>query len=102
MILMRRARSSADSVILLFYLLRAAVFPKTAHSSENRSMDQNPATVPDTPLEGEDFYMDGPYLVFTAAYHLKRGSCCGSNCRHCPYGLAPAAAPPVPDEEDVP
>jgi hypothetical protein len=30
--------------------------------------------------------MDGPYLVFTAAYHLKRGECCHSGCRHCPYG----------------
>ena len=37
------------------------------------------------PLEPEDFYMDGPYLVFTAAYHLRRGSCCKSDCRHCPY-----------------
>lgn len=42
------------------------------------------------PLQPEDFYWDGPYLVFTAAYHLKRGECCGSHCRHCPYGLAPA------------
>jgi Family of unknown function (DUF5522) len=33
----------------------------------------------------EDFYYDGPYLVFTAAYHLKRGTCCNSGCRHCPY-----------------
>lgn len=23
--------------------------------------------------------------VFTAAYHLKRGACCGSGCRHCPF-----------------
>jgi hypothetical protein len=36
-------------------------------------------------LADEDFYMDGPYLVFTAAYHLKRGYCCNSDCRHCPY-----------------
>ncbi|MDQ2833854.1 MAG: DUF5522 domain-containing protein [Acidobacteriota bacterium] len=33
----------------------------------------------------EDFYYDGPYLVFTAAFHLKRGFCCNSGCRHCPY-----------------
>jgi hypothetical protein len=33
----------------------------------------------------EDFYYEGPYLVFTATYHLKRGYCCNSNCRHCPY-----------------
>jgi hypothetical protein len=37
------------------------------------------------PLRPEDFYMEGPYLVFTAAYHLRRGYCCNSNCRHCPY-----------------
>ncbi len=36
-------------------------------------------------LAPEDFYREGPYLVFTAAYHLKRGYCCNSNCRHCPY-----------------
>lgn len=54
---------------------------------------------PQTVLEPEDFYYEGPYLVFTAAYHLKRGECCGSHCRHCPYGLAPSADPePVPVE----
>ena len=37
-------------------------------------------------LAGEDFYFDGPFLVFTAAYHLRRGFCCQSDCRHCPYG----------------
>ena len=36
-------------------------------------------------LAPEDFYYEGPYLVFTAAYHLKRGYCCNSDCRHCPY-----------------
>jgi len=45
-------------------------------------MDENPPP----PLAPEDFYFDGPNLVFTAAYHLKRGSCCGSGCRHCPFG----------------
>ncbi|MFM8436056.1 MAG: DUF5522 domain-containing protein [Planctomycetia bacterium] len=32
-----------------------------------------------------DFYLENGLLVYTAAYHLKRGSCCGSGCRHCPY-----------------
>ena len=36
-------------------------------------------------LAPEDFYYEGPYLVFTAAYHLKRGYCCNSGCRHCPF-----------------
>ena len=38
-----------------------------------------------TELAPEDFYLEGPYVVFTAAYHLKRGYCCNSDCRHCPY-----------------
>jgi hypothetical protein len=50
-------------------------------------MDENPAAAPVAPpaVEGEDYYFEGPYMVFTAAYHLKRGFCCGSGCRHCPY-----------------
>lgn len=32
-----------------------------------------------------DAHVEGGLLVYTAAYHLKRGSCCGSGCRHCPY-----------------
>ena len=46
-----------------------------------------PAAINKTPgdLAPEDFYFDGPYLVFTAAYHLKRGICCNSGCRHCPW-----------------
>ena len=37
--------------------------------------------------EGTDYYLneDG-LLVFTAAYHLKRGFCCKNKCRHCPWG----------------
>ena len=32
-----------------------------------------------------DFYMDGNRKVMTEQYHIKRGYCCGSGCRHCPY-----------------
>jgi len=32
-----------------------------------------------------DAYVEGGLLVYTATYHLKRGHCCGSGCRHCPY-----------------
>jgi hypothetical protein len=35
--------------------------------------------------EGEDYYLEDGYLVFTEAYHLKRGYCCGLGCRHCPW-----------------
>lgn len=36
-------------------------------------------------MDQEDFYMEDGNVVFTEAYHLKRGKCCGSGCRHCPY-----------------
>ena len=34
-----------------------------------------------------DTYLDSAtgYLVFTAAYHRRRGYCCDSGCRHCPW-----------------
>ena len=32
-----------------------------------------------------DAYLENGLVVFTAAHHLKRGFCCGSGCRHCPY-----------------
>jgi len=38
-------------------------------------------------IEGEDFYREGPYIVFTEKYLLKRGYCCESGCRHCPWGF---------------
>ena len=34
-----------------------------------------------------DFYMENGFMVFTEAFHLKRGYCCQSGCRHCPYGF---------------
>ncbi|MGB6692022.1 MAG: DUF5522 domain-containing protein [Terracidiphilus sp.] len=57
-------------------------------AGENRRMDgKSPAVSKPLPaLAPEDYYFEGPYMVFTAAYHLKRGYCCGSGCRHCPYG----------------
>jgi hypothetical protein len=42
------------------------------------------ANAPPALREG-DFYLEGGRIVFTAAYHLRRGYCCGNRCRHCPY-----------------
>ena len=40
------------------------------------------------PLEPGDYYFNEQGLmVFTAQYHLKRGYCCKSGCKHCPYGF---------------
>jgi|TARA_E500000178_G_C16475999_1_gene510899 hypothetical protein len=32
-----------------------------------------------------DYYYDGPNVVFTEGFHLRRGYCCNNGCRHCPY-----------------
>lgn len=38
------------------------------------------------PLEDGDYYLTPEgYRCFTEQYHLKRGYCCQSGCRHCPY-----------------
>jgi hypothetical protein len=29
--------------------------------------------------------MEGERVVFTALFHLLRGQCCGTGCRHCPF-----------------
>ncbi len=39
-------------------------------------------------IEGIDFYYTPEgYKCFTEKYHLDRGYCCRSGCRHCPYGF---------------
>jgi hypothetical protein len=50
---------------------------------------KRPAAIPPKIVPG-DFYFDGGLMVFTAEYHRRRGYCCGSDCRHCPYPQAPA------------
>lgn len=34
----------------------------------------------------QDYYFNEQgFVVFTASYHLKRGTCCGNGCLHCPF-----------------
>ena len=49
-----------------------------------------------TPLvPGIDYYLEDGKVVFTSEYHLKRGYCCNSKWRHCPYGNAPGPNPEI-------
>jgi hypothetical protein len=37
-------------------------------------------------IQDSDYYFStNSVLVFTETHHLKRGYCCKSNCRHCPW-----------------
>lgn len=39
-------------------------------------------------FEPDDYYLSPEgYIVFTEKYHLKRGYCCQSGCKHCPYNF---------------
>ncbi len=66
-------------------------------------------------LTPEDYYVEAHgQLVFTAFYLLKRGYCCRTGCRHCPYGFRtdhekndkekrnPPPGAPLADPHDIP
>ncbi|MDW7694958.1 DUF5522 domain-containing protein [Flammeovirgaceae bacterium SG7u.111] len=37
-------------------------------------------------LKEEEYYFTKEgFVVFTKAYHLKRGYCCKNGCKHCPW-----------------
>lgn len=39
-------------------------------------------------MDEEDYYFnDEGLIVFSEKYLLKRGYCCESSCKHCPYGF---------------
>jgi hypothetical protein len=54
-----------------------------------RERDTTPDTKPQKQQavlqEGRDYYLEDGLFVFTAAFLEKRGYCCESGCRHCPY-----------------
>ena len=35
--------------------------------------------------KGRDYYLDNGAIILTERYLKKRGKCCSSGCRHCPY-----------------
>mmetsp|Transcript_11857 Transcript_11857/g.16379 ORF Transcript_11857/g.16379 Transcript_11857/m.16379 type:complete len:423 (-) Transcript_11857:199-1467(-) len=64
---------------------------------DNKECAKNVKTADTTDIEdlhqiavksGSNTYIDPStgFMVFTELAHLKRGKCCGSMCRHCPYG----------------
>lgn len=36
-------------------------------------------------VEGEDYTLENNKMVLTKEFLLKRGYCCNSKCRNCPY-----------------
>lgn len=39
-------------------------------------------------LKPDEYYLSQEgFIVYTREYHLRRGYCCKSGCRHCPYNF---------------
>ena len=44
--------------------------------------------------EGIHYYFnENGLMVFTSAYHLQRGYCCGNGCLNCPYNYEAVSEP---------
>ncbi len=70
--------------------LRTLFFPSSRLDKEMDSNEQRERSerLQRLGLEADDYYYsEEGYLVFTEGYHLKRGYCCQSGCRHCPFGF---------------
>jgi hypothetical protein len=52
-----------------------------------RAEESKRETTTTPPVEGVDFYLEGPFVVFTEGFLRQRGYCCESGCRHCPYNF---------------
>ena len=54
--------------------------------TDNSDGDADPSARQDAELrEGLDYYVENGLFVFTAEFLRRRGYCCESGCRHCPY-----------------
>ncbi|MFY7839101.1 MAG: DUF5522 domain-containing protein [Lacibacter sp.] len=56
---------------------------KALHDNKAKDLPRNSKQL----VEGIDYYIENTFFVFTAWHHLRRGYCCKSGCRHCPYGF---------------
>lgn len=68
---------------LLARLIHPEVFEADAFSNYFQQVDID--LLKGKVTEGRDYYLEGDAMVFTASYLERRGYCCNSGCRHCPY-----------------
>jgi len=70
------------------HCLREVIQNPDRANDPRRVAPNNGVNSANTLVVGEDYYLEGDAVVFTARYHLRRGYCCESGCRHCPYGAS--------------
>lgn len=57
---------------------------KQANTDNSDDADSSSRQEPEL-QEGLDYYIENGLFVFTEVFLLRRGYCCESGCRHCPY-----------------
>ena len=75
----------ADQDCLCSHCLTEAIAEANVLPKPVPDISDFPASSEPSLVEGEDFYMEGAAMVFTAKFLSRRGYCCESGCRHCPY-----------------
>jgi iron complex transport system substrate-binding protein len=72
---------------LLARLIHPELFAGESMPSEftNAVQAVDVALLKGTLAEDTDYYLERGSMVFTASYLKRRGYCCDSGCRHCPY-----------------
>jgi len=63
----------------------AGRMPTSKKAAKDSPLEEIPTDTAPALVEAEDYYWEGSAMVFTAAYLRRRGFCCESGCRHCPY-----------------
>ena len=67
-------------------LLAQLINPELFHHADSNAFQPvDIALLKGSLNESKDYYTENGAMVFTASYLQRRGYCCGSGCRHCPY-----------------
>jgi len=67
-------------------LLAQLIHPELFHHADSNAFQPvDTALLKGSLNESKDYYTENGAMVFTASYLQRRGYCCGSGCRHCPY-----------------
>jgi len=74
-----------DGAELLAELIHPELFDPSTSPFANSSQPLDIPQLKGQLTEGRDYYTEGSAMVFTASYLQRRGYCCDSGCRHCPY-----------------
>lgn len=73
----------SNELVRVLNLNLSKFYSRSTEFRRINSMAKEQPKKEDEPL----YYIEDGLYVFTEAYHLKRGYCCQSGCRHCPYGF---------------